>query len=116
MEKIMKKAIPNLKVDLPSYPDFKKGIKWGIIWGIGAAGVIVLAISFLPPPPPLDEKPMTLLEVIVFRATVFLVIFTIIGLTFGVLASFRPTFKKKINPEKEEKKRTKSLQRTEYRR
>jgi hypothetical protein len=101
LNKKMKKAIPNLKVDLPSYPDFKKGVKWGIIWGIGVAGVIVLALSVLPPPPPLDGKPMTLLEVIGFRATVFLIVFTVSGLLFGVLASFRPSFRKKINPKKE---------------
>jgi hypothetical protein len=112
----MKKAIPSLKVNLPSYPDWKQGIKWGVIWGAGAAGIIVASISILPPPPSLDGKTMSIFEWVAIRASVFFVIFIGAGLVFGILASFRPPFRKKTNPEKEEKKRTKSLQRTEYRR
>jgi F0F1-type ATP synthase assembly protein I len=53
-----------------------------------------------------------MLELIFFRVTVFTVIFIVVGFLLGVLASFRPVFRKKIN--QEEEKRTKSIQRTEY--
>ena len=37
----MKENLPNLSFDIPDYPDWKKGVKWGIIWGIGWATVVL---------------------------------------------------------------------------
>ena len=94
----MNDDIQNLKVEIPSYPDWKKGFKWGCIWGGGAACVLLLISFKVPPVPPLDGKPMTIGEEIIFKTAFCTFIFLIVGFFFGLLAAFRPKFHTKQKP------------------
>jgi len=89
----MKDNLPNLNFDIPDYPDWKKGLKWGIIWGIGwGIVVLVLDLAVYDKIQLVEGRDPTILEDVILRIAIFIGVFIIMGLIFGVLAAFRPNF------------------------
>ena len=93
----MEDDLPDLKVDLPSYPDWKKGVKWGFVWGAGGVCALAIISFIIPLEPQMDVncKHIPIGIKIIFSAWSCMLIFVLFGSFFGFLASFRPEFKQR---------------------
>jgi hypothetical protein len=80
--------VSDIKVDIPYYPNWKMGIKWGARWGTGWGLLTFLwpASFFLT-----EGNNPSICDILFIRIGMFLLVFIVMGMPFGILASFRPT-------------------------
>ena len=86
-----KSEIPNVEVQIPDYPNWKKGFLWGFIWSMPVFWLVLFTQTKSEPPFPegFDLILYNLIPAIFFFSIPFIII--------GVLVAFKPIRNKKDN-------------------